>query len=52
MQLPDDPSTIALTWGRQIEFMETLLDGGEITVNGMPWREMYERFTAVVAGGQ
>lgn len=34
---------------RQVEFLEILADGGGITVNGIPWREMFERLNAIVS---
>lgn len=34
---------------RQIEFLEILADGGNITVNDIPWREMFERLNAIVS---
>lgn len=34
---------------RQVEFLEILADGGGITVNGVPWREMFERLNAIVS---
>ena len=34
---------------RELEFIELLADGGSITVNGTPWREMYERLAAMVS---
>lgn len=34
---------------REIEFVELLCDGGQITVNGVPWREMFERVNAIIS---
>jgi hypothetical protein len=34
---------------REMEFVELLCDGGKISVNGVPWREMYDRINALVA---
>lgn len=34
---------------REIEFLEMLADGGDIAVNGVPWREMFARFNAIVS---
>lgn len=36
---------------RAVEFLEILADGGELLVNGVPWREMFRRFNAIVADG-
>lgn len=33
---------------RYIQFAETLCDGGQILVNGVPWREMFDRINAIV----
>lgn len=33
---------------RAFEFIETLADGGDIRVNGIPWREAYERLNRIV----
>lgn len=34
---------------RQVEFLEILADGGRIEVNGVPWREMFDRINAIVS---
>lgn len=34
---------------RQVQFLEILADGGDLTVNGVPWREMFERLNSIVA---
>ena len=34
---------------RELEFLTTLADGGGIKVNGVPWREMFEKINALVS---
>lgn len=34
---------------REIEFVEMLCDGGDLTVNGIPWREAFERLNQLVS---
>lgn len=34
---------------RELEFVELLADGGGITVNGVPWREMFERVNGIIS---
>lgn len=34
---------------RYMEFAETLCDGGKILVNGVPWREMFDRINALMS---
>lgn len=34
---------------REIEFVEMLCDGGDLAVNGIPWREAFERLNALVS---
>lgn len=34
---------------RQVEFLEALADGGPLLVNGIPWREMFDRLNAIVS---
>lgn len=34
---------------RQVEFLEALADGGELKVNGIPWREAFETVNAIIA---
>lgn len=33
---------------REVEFLEILSDGGKLTVNDVPWREMFDRLNAIV----
>lgn len=34
---------------RELEFVELLCDGGQITVNGVPWREMFARVNSIIS---
>lgn len=34
---------------RRLEFIETLADGGELRVNGIPWREAFDRLNKLVS---
>ena len=33
---------------KRLEFAEVLLDGGKIAVNGIPWREAWERMESLL----
>lgn len=33
---------------RKLEFLEIMADGGRIEINGVPWREMFERLNSLV----
>lgn len=34
---------------RQVEFMEAFSDGGGLALNGIPWREAFDRLNAIVS---
>lgn len=44
----DDDDDEGERYRRQVQFLEILADGGKITVNGVPWREMFARLNAIV----
>lgn len=36
---------------RAVEFLELLADGGDLRVNGIPWREAFRRFNEIISDG-
>lgn len=36
---------------RQVQFLEIMADGAALQVNGIPWREAFERLNTVVSDG-
>jgi hypothetical protein len=46
---PDDAVVQLVDLSRRLEFLEIIADGGAITVNGVPWGQMYQRLSSMIA---